>query len=45
MGVRLWMNNLTDKKYYSYLANSGSSGVKGSPAAPRTYGVTLTGRF
>ncbi|WP_176593543.1 TonB-dependent receptor [Sphingobium sp. EM0848] len=45
LGVRLWVNNLTDKKYYSYIANSGTSGVKGSPAAPRTYGVTLTGRF
>lgn len=45
LGVRLWVNNLIDKKYYSYIANSGSSGVKGSPAAPRTYGVTLTGRF
>ncbi len=45
LGIRLWANNLTNKKYYSYIANSGSSGVKGSPAAPRTYGVTLTGRF
>jgi len=45
LGVRLWVNNLTDKKYYSYIAHSGTSGVKGSPAAPRTYGVTLTGRF
>lgn len=45
VGIRLWANNLTNKKYYSYIANSGSSGVKGSPAAPRTYGVTLTGSF
>jgi iron complex outermembrane receptor protein len=45
LSIRLWANNLTNKKYYSYIANSGSSGVKGSPAAPRTYGATLTGRF
>ena len=45
LGLRFWVNNLTKKKYYSYIANSGTSGVKGSPAAPRTYGVTLTGHF
>jgi iron complex outermembrane receptor protein len=39
--VRLWGNNLTDEEYYAYLANSATSGPKGAPAAPRTYGITL----
>jgi iron complex outermembrane receptor protein len=45
VGVRLWANNLTKEKYFNYIANSGTSGVKGAPAAPRTYGVTLSGHF
>ena len=43
--VRLWVSNLLDEKYYSYIGNSATSGTKGSPAAPRTYGVTLGAHF
>src|SRR5262249_6679660 len=39
--ARLWVNNLFDEEYYSYVANSGSSGTKYGPAAPATYGITL----
>ncbi|MFA5631735.1 MAG: TonB-dependent receptor [Porticoccaceae bacterium] len=43
--VRLWGNNLTEEKYWSYIGHSTTSGTKGSPAAPRTYGVTLGYHF
>lgn len=43
--IRFWVNNLTDKEYYSYIAHSATSGTKGAPAAPRTYGITLMGQF
>lgn len=39
--VRLFVNNLLKEKYYAYVSNGGTSGPKYSPAAPRTYGVTL----
>ena len=45
IGVRLWANNIFDEQYYSYIANSATSGTKGAPAAPRTYGVTLLTHF
>ena len=43
--LRFWMNNILGEEYYTYIANSGTSGVKGSPAAPRTYGMTLGYHF
>lgn len=42
--IRLWGNNLTKEKYYSYMATGGSA-LKSSPAAPRTYGVTAGVKF
>lgn len=42
--VRLWSNNLTDRRYYSY-ESAFSLGDVASPAAPRTYGVTFTYYF
>jgi len=43
--LRLWGSNLTDEEYWSYMAHSGISGSKGSPSAPRTYGITLGYHF
>ncbi|MFA5630157.1 MAG: TonB-dependent receptor [Porticoccaceae bacterium] len=43
--VRIWGNNLTDEEYYAYMANSATSGPKGAPAAPLTYGITLGLRY
>lgn len=43
--VKLWANNLTKEKYFSYLNLGGTAGATGAPAAPRTYGVTLSGHF
>ena len=43
--VRLWANNITKEKYYAYVASSSLSGTTFSPAAPRTYGVTLGAHF
>jgi iron complex outermembrane receptor protein len=40
--VRLWSNNLTGDKYYSFGSESVGYGQEFSPAAPRTYGITLT---
>jgi iron complex outermembrane receptor protein len=45
ISLRVWGNNLTKAKYYSYVANGGTSGPKYSPAAPQTYGVTLGFQF
>lgn len=42
--LRLWSNNLTDRKYYSY-ESAFSLGDVASPAAPRTYGATFTYHF
>lgn len=39
--VKLWANNLLGEKSYSYVSTQGASGTKYSPAAPRTYGVSL----
>jgi iron complex outermembrane recepter protein len=39
--IRIWGNNITDEEYYAYMANSATSGPKGAPASPATYGVTL----
>jgi len=43
--VRIWGNNLTDEEYYSYMAYSATSGPKGAPASPLTYGITLGLRY
>lgn len=42
IGVRIHGKNLTARKYYSYVAESTTSGVKYSPAEPRTYGITMS---
>jgi iron complex outermembrane receptor protein len=38
--ARLWGKNLNDKHAYDYIIEQ-SSGVTASPAAPRTFGITL----
>jgi len=43
-GIRLWGRNLSDEKYYSFVSESGL-GFAGSPAPPKTYGVTLSVHF
>lgn len=43
-GVKLWVRNLLDKKYYSY-AEEQTLGDNTSPAAPRTYGISLSVNF
>lgn len=42
--VRVWGNNLTDRRYYSY-ESAFSLGDIGSGAPPRTYGITGTVHF
>lgn len=44
-GFMLWGRNLTKTKYYAFQQASGTSGDQGAPAAPRTYGATLTFSF
>ncbi|SCW72219.1 iron complex outermembrane recepter protein [Sphingobium faniae] len=44
-GVRLWGENLTDEAYHTQGVSGGSIGDTVVYGAPRTYGVTLTGRF
>jgi iron complex outermembrane recepter protein len=39
--VRVWGKNLTDVQTYTYLLMQASIGVTASPAAPRTFGITL----
>jgi iron complex outermembrane receptor protein len=39
--LRLWGRNLADEKYFSWASTSGV-GALFSPAAPRTYGITLS---
>jgi iron complex outermembrane recepter protein len=40
--VRLWGKNLTDKQYYTYVAEQAESqGNPGAPGAPRTYGISF----
>lgn len=39
-GVTFWGKNLAKEKYYAFVSESGL-GFAGSPAAPRTYGVTF----
>ncbi len=39
-GLRVWGKNLTDRQYLSY-AESAATGDTGSPANPRTYGITF----
>ena len=39
--VRLWGKNLNDAHTYTYLLQQQSIGVTASPAAPRTFGITL----
>jgi iron complex outermembrane receptor protein len=42
----LFVKNATDKRYLTYFANTGATAVNQTfYSAPRTYGVTLTGRF
>jgi len=43
--VRVWGENLTDKRYLSQFAEGLGLGDTYTYAAPRTYGVTLSGRF
>lgn len=43
--IRLWGNNLLEEEYYSYVANSASSGTKIAPAAPLTYGIAVGYHF
>ncbi|MET0986171.1 MAG: TonB-dependent receptor [Steroidobacteraceae bacterium] len=43
--LRLWGNNLTEEKYYSFLQQSTNASTKYSPQAPRTYGLTLEAHF
>jgi iron complex outermembrane receptor protein len=42
--LRVWGNNLTDKKYYAF-ESAYSLGDVYSPAAPATYGITATYHF
>jgi iron complex outermembrane recepter protein len=42
--VSLWGKNLTDHRYWSF-NNSTASITKQAPAAPRTYGLTLSASF
>jgi iron complex outermembrane receptor protein len=42
--ARLWGRNLADEQYFSW-ASASAFGALYSPAAPRTYGVTLSYRF
>jgi iron complex outermembrane receptor protein len=44
LAVRLWGKNLTDVQYWSY-ADEISFATFYSPAAPRTYGISVTKRF
>ncbi|MEJ1968638.1 MAG: TonB-dependent receptor [Rhizomicrobium sp.] len=39
--VKLWVNNLTEDKYFSFASDSTSAYAKYAPAAPRTFGITL----
>ena len=39
--VRLWGKNLNDAHSYTFLLEQQSIGVTASPAAPRTFGITL----
>jgi iron complex outermembrane receptor protein len=39
--VRLWGKNLNDARTYTYLLEQQSIGATASPAAPRTFGITL----
>ncbi|WP_313807886.1 TonB-dependent receptor [Sphingobium sp.] len=43
--IQLWGKNLTDEYYYSQLSAQANVGDLGSPAAPRTYGVTVGVKF
>lgn len=45
LGIRFWARNITKEKYYAYLAQSAIYTLKYAPAAPRTYGVTLSAGF
>jgi len=42
--VTLWGKNLTDTQYH-YALGIAARGLTGNPAPPRTFGVTLSGRF
>ncbi|WP_068076624.1 TonB-dependent receptor [Novosphingobium lentum] len=43
--AKVFVANLLQKKYFAYIANSTTSGTKGAPAAPRTYGVQVGFHF
>lgn len=42
--VRLWARNLLDEEYFQSRAESGVGYIQ-SPAAPRTYGITLSAKY
>ena len=42
--ISLWGNNLTDEEYFDDVVGN-STGLRGSYAAPRTYGVDITFNF
>lgn len=42
--ISFWINNLTDKDYFDDLVAS-SQGVRGSPGAPRNYGIDISISF
>ncbi|WP_158258132.1 TonB-dependent receptor [Sphingopyxis lindanitolerans] len=44
-GIRLWARNLTNKYYYVARLSRVRFGDSQVPAAPRTYGITLTAKF
>ncbi|WP_160486844.1 TonB-dependent receptor [Aurantiacibacter rhizosphaerae] len=43
--IRVWGENLTDEEYLSQFSQGGGIGDTYTYAPPRTYGVTLSGRF
>lgn len=43
--VRVWGANLLDKAYYSYVSSGANNPDAGSPAAPRTFGVSIDYNF
>ena len=43
-GLTLWGRNLADEQYFSFVSEA-NLGFAGSPAAPRTYGMTFNVRY
>ena len=44
-GLTLWTNNQTGQEYYNSISENTSGGLRYTPAAPRTYGVTAKLKF